>query len=104
MTELDPKTVETLGQLIAPRPKVTLPDFNVTGLPISRLAQAGAEWMLKTLERRRLQRLAYLAPDALEGKYKNGNHSGSTAAEHTASTVKEGAGRPSQLSPPAGSL
>lgn len=72
ITEVDSETREILDRLTEPRPRIELPEIGmpasgigVLAWAVSRIAEASMEWSLSAFERRRLRRLARVAPDAL---------------------------------------
>jgi hypothetical protein len=67
-THLDAGIVEILDSFVEPSGAFPFPDVRIYGIPVGQMAQQFYEKLDDLLEKRKLRRLARLAPEALEGE------------------------------------
>lgn len=65
-TRLDPEVVNILDSFVEPSGQTIVPDLHIYGIPVGRIVQYFYNELDDSLEKRKLRRLARLAPEALK--------------------------------------
>ena len=65
-TRLDPEVLNILDSFVEPSGQTIFPDLHIYGIPVGRIVQYFYNELDDSLEKRKLRRLARLAPEAVK--------------------------------------